>query len=332
MNVTFFMGAGASVVAGLPTTVELLQKLKNNHNKDSIALLGLYPNSDIEHLLSDMEEFSRYESSLLNAVLASYTDRNLDRVKKDMDDIRGEIRHMLFKMFAVHDDSIERYRSAFRHIARMHQQSRVRIATTNYDMLVEEACCKEGIGITDGFSSRAGGLRPFWANDWKYVAEFVELVKLHGSLNWRQRPDGIIRESNDFMPSEEQDLLIAPTLGNKNYEKSTIFGALFKRFERMLSDTDVLVAIGTSWRDTEIVGQIKKRLDANMKILTIGPSANSITSGVFGKTTPLHLVDDRIEMRVTVAATGIYTLNERFDKRVAKAISHAIEIIHDTSP
>ena len=39
-------------------------------------------------------------------------------------------------------------------------------------------------------------------------------------------------------------------------------------------------------------------------------------------------MDDRIEMKGTVAATGIYTLDERFDKRVAKAISHAIEIIY----
>ena len=315
------------MVAGLPTTVELLQELKNNHNKDSIKFLELYPNSDIEHLLSDIEEFSRYENSLLNAVLASYAGKNLDRVKKNMDGIRGEIRHILFRMFSVRGNVAEGYRSAFRHIARMHQQSRVRIVTTNYDMLIEEACCKERIGITDGFS-QTGDLRLPWANNWEYAAESIELVKLHGSLNWRQRPDGIVRESSDFMPSEEQDLLIAPTLGNKNYEKSTIFGALFKRFERMLSDTDVLVAIGTSWRDTEIVEQIKKRLNANMKILTIGPSANSIASGVFGKTTPLHLVDDRIEMKGTVAATGIYALDERFDKSVAKAIPHAIEIIH----
>ena len=331
MNITFFMGAGASVIAGLPTTVELLQELKRNHSNDAIRLLELYPNSDIEYLLYDIEEFSRYENSLLNATLASYASRTLDEIKKNMDDLRREILHILFRLFAVSDGNIERYHSAFRHIAKTRQQSHVRIVTTNYDMLIEETCHKGGIAITDGFRLQVGGLRARWADDWEHVTESVELVKLHGSLNWRQRSDGIVKESSDFKPNEGQDLLIAPTLGNKNYDKSTIFTTLFERFKRILGDTDALVAIGTSWRDKEIAEQVKRRLNTSIKILTIGPSADSIASNVFGETTPLQIVDGRIEAKRMMAATNIYTLDEPFDKNVAKAIPHAIKTMLNIS-
>ena len=331
MNVTFFIGAGTSVIAGLPTTVELLRELKSSHSNDSVKLLESYPNSDIEHLLHDIEEFSHYENSLLNSILASYANRNLDAIKKNMDEIRKEIRHILFRLFKVNDDNIKKYRSAFQHIVKLQQQSHIHIVTTNYDMLIEETCHKEGIAITDGFSFQAGGLRARWTNDWRYESGSVELVKLHGSLNWRQRPDGIDRESNDFMPSEDQDLLIAPTLGNKNYNKSTIFSALFEQFKRILDNTDVLVAIGTSWRDKEIVEEVKKReSNAEMKILTIGPAANS-TSKVFGQTTSLQFVDGKIEREKMVPATYIYTLNEPFGMDVAKAIPHAINLMLNIS-
>ena len=131
------------------------------------------------------------------------------------------------------------------------------IFTTNYDRVIEEYCRHQSIPYIDGFA-RDPTAEEFEWNPVEFEKkqqgiDSIKLFKLHGSLNWRRRIDGVPvkigteektrRDSKRF----HENILIYP--GEKSEPHTEPFITLHKLFQKYFLDSDVCVFIGFAFRD-----------------------------------------------------------------------------------
>lgn len=141
-----------------------------------------------------------------------------------------------------------------------------RIATLNYDLGVENAAERAGRVLTDGIAEWTGGL------DWSWgEGGDVQLLKLHGSLNWALR----MMELASCVPPGEtrfEHVLVGDSLRDPEYfdprnglaTPGLVFGARGKlrpdgpflamlvELSRWLKSTERLIVVGYSFRDRHI--------------------------------------------------------------------------------
>ena len=284
-----FLGAGASVIAGLPTTEMLMTdlKIKHQHNPDYPFLAG-YGKFDVERLDAEIETFLDYkDTTILNYEISAQSEKmTLNKFKENLKQLRVDIRDLLFEKLVLTRDKLNLFQQAFEPLLQPPIDIQY-VFTTNYDMLVEEACSNMGIGVIDGFRKRENDLRASWSNYWEPKKDVIQLLKLHGSLNWwrDQKNGNVFKESTVSMHTHDNDILERPTLVRKSYD-DPVLRQLFERFKKALRDVDFIIAIGTSFRDEIIVGQIHKHLRNNAMLYVLSPDAKRDTSRAFGKFTP----------------------------------------------
>lgn len=155
------------------------------------------------------------------------------------------------------------------------------IITLNYDTLVETAARSIDVALSTGAEEWDAGLR------WTFPASYVPLLKLHGSVNWR--------ESRAIEPTwqiprvglYELDDPAAPA-PNGRIDANLVFGggnklrpdgpwpALFTAFGDLLESAEVLVAVGYSFRDIHVDLAIRRwaAMDVRRKIINIDPFPN----------------------------------------------------------
>ena len=158
---------------------------------------------------------------------------------------------------------------------------KIMIFTTNYDRVIEEFARRqsEQFLLIDGFRSEHNQEYVFDSN----VSEHndlgskhpIFLYKLHGSLNWVKGDDGRIQrisvETKLDLPNE--NLLIYPTLSPKEDADTEPYLTLFKKFETNMEKADMLIVIGSSFRDREITNKISEQfVDRKKKLIILSPT------------------------------------------------------------
>jgi hypothetical protein len=131
----------------------------------------------------------------------------------------------------------------------------------NYDLLVETALEKMGVGYFDGF---VGALRARFRTDLveatpadsgEWLPSFlVRLWKLHGSVNWAWETDGRSDVSRLGAPVETGTVAaIYPSDTKYDESRRVPFVVLQDRFRRALYTPESLVLVmGYSWRDEHL--------------------------------------------------------------------------------
>ena len=284
MTSALFLGAGASVIAGLPTTSMLMDELKTKHQMNpDYSFLTEYNGSDVEILDAEIETFLNYKDTkiLSHKISAQGTSGTLEDFKKNLKDLRVDIRNLLFEKLSPEQDQIDLFIQAIKPIMDLSINIQY-VFTTNYDMLVEEACSYMGIGVVDGFRRSNDDLRAVWSNYWEPRQGAIQLLKLHGSLNWRRgQGTNVLKETTVSNHAPDDDILVRPTLIRKSYDHPVLC-QLFERFTNALQDIDAVIAIGTSFRDKAIVEQLGRHLDRQV-LLAISPDAPQDTPNAFAQ-------------------------------------------------
>lgn len=172
------------------------------------------------------------------------------------------------------------------------------IVTLNYDLMVEKAAVEAGRPFTTGATEWDGGLRWF-ADD--LGDGVLPLLKLHGSLNWRETRV-VVGSPLPIVGFEEVDgsgLGVGKNL--KRLDEPAIFGlsgkmspsdpypALRSEFDRMLEDVELLVVIGFSFWDAHVSAPIRRwlALDKRRRIAIVDPYFDS-------STTPIRVLVDAL--------------------------------------
>ena len=179
------------------------------------------------------------------------------------------VRNHMFNTIRIDPKRFIEYERMFAQLREFVGNEHMTVVTTNYDMLVEECCSNSNIKVADGFTRGPHSLRGTWPGPFFADGYYIQLVKLHGSLNWRENSDGKILSENTVGSHDSiHDVFVAPTPNEKNRADAP-FNELLKQFENVLYDLDLLVVIGFSFRDETLREMIKKKADDGMRVICI---------------------------------------------------------------
>jgi hypothetical protein len=157
------------------------------------------------------------------------------------------------------------------------------VYTTNYD-LVLETHWQGGVHINDLWVNRSG---VEVLDVTKKEGEIVDLIKLHGSLNWFKVEGGDIVKLESYKRKFAKKRVRGDVMIYPIYQKDLYLYPwfdLFKRFKEDLDDTKNWVAIGYNFNDEfirNIVHEIMEK--GGHRLIVVSPHANEIIKEKFGK-------------------------------------------------
>ena len=343
MKTALFLGAGASAFVDLPTTKKLMGRVRkradgvrvDGRSLSNITKLIVTNNdyTDVEKLYDGIDRMSRIRHDIPNlgpifGVLHG-SDSIFKRTLDELGDVRSVIRDVLLESFSIKSD-------AHNPIVQMHDMVRsvindggtdeLLVFTTNYDTVIETYAHMVGLEIVNGFTD-GGHLSMVWADNWNHSTDkpSLYLVKLHGSINWYEDADGNIVEAAGIPQRDaDHDIMIAPTEGSKDYGRKP-FPALMQRFKESLRDVDVLLAIGFSYRDEEIVNIIKDRLDDGMALISFSPDAAADIHRVSDADVVTILTDSPV---IKTAGAGIALIDREFGPETINDVRPLLEVAY----
>ena len=310
LKIALFLGAGASVSFGKPTTSQLKDTLLKKYTSQSFhnfilrSFLKVPEYTDIEYVLQSITELvestEKIENkyfSMLSKERNSYnhtmmihngTSYTYDDFINEVRDVYVTLKKEVFTNYSwkhtnLEDSSLDAiYDFLFTIFG--DTSDGVDIFTTNYDQAVEVYCArKQNLICIDGFQHDRGTSKTIWAGgDYGYYgknesATNVRLYKLHGSLNWKEHTiHKFIKTDEETIsddPKIKENLVIYPTLSPKNGKNNEPYKTILSAFDQYMQKADVCVVIGFSFRDEHIKEIFERCYDKQKKIIVISPSA-----------------------------------------------------------
>lgn len=285
-EVVFFLGAGASVKAGIPTTYSFVQEfrdlIKNNPEKrDDIEIIITTLETfkgrkiDVEDLLEILTKLKDKDQETLlgffkdcKYILKGHPEKEplIDDLKNFIR-IKGDIPEKKIDYLEPLRESIEKPKS-------------LDVISFNYDTCIERFCEKYGLNCQDGFDDKWNP-KTFEKEDTD-----IRLYKLHGSVLWYQdekrdyRKESIFTENTKIILSggkKAENLMLYPM------QKMDYVGPLLElliEVKHLLESESCkfLVVVGYSFRDshiTEILWDAAK-INKNLHLIFIDPKAYEI--------------------------------------------------------
>lgn len=152
---------------------------------------------------------------------------------------------------------------------------RLSIVTTNYDTLFEEAADALNFTVFDGFSFTSKPRFDVDLFDWflvkpisnvksdkvEYKKSVINLLKIHGSLTWKQEKEEIIRcdKNPDLTP-----IMIFPSSNKYSHSYEKPYFELLSKFQDLLKMPNTLfVTTGFSFADNHIAKMITQAIKSN---------------------------------------------------------------------
>ena len=283
-NIGFFFGAGTSCAFGLPNIISLTTEVETNLDDDKKSEF----NKAKQCLIDTLGKTTRSVEDILNYV-RQIRDLTKGKANKEFEGISGEMAEkldvaicrniyeiiktreecaditVLQKFFAWYDTSNRNYVKE--------------IFTTNYDMLLEKAMEANYIPYFDGF---AGSYEPFfWPESIErfisvseLTGKWIRLWKMHGSLNWEQKPASMSGEARIIrrgkIDNPENELLIYPSKEKYDLSRKQPFIAYFDRLKNYLLNGELLfVSSGYSFYDQHINDIIFNCLRQNARLYMV---------------------------------------------------------------
>ena len=150
----------------------------------------------------------------------------------------------------------------------------VNIFTTNYDMLLNDSFKENGINYNDGFTiDKTFDIDTYLViptiediNGNLEMLDNFNLIKLHGSKDWKISDDKVDEQIIKFIDNEEKDFIgIMPS--HQKYQEilfSHTYYELLNLFSsKLLRSNSVLFVLGFSFRDQHILKLVEKALRRN---------------------------------------------------------------------
>ena len=290
-GMAFLIGAGCSMCAGLPLTKELTDKVLGDAEVDCLSKNILASVRDIFSEAADAH-IEDYLSEIVD--LLAITDRRAERgvnnnavavkdaqyTSVDLRKASNQIKRSIARAIQV-KVNISTHQ-AF--VASVHRPVRVGRPTSaqpvdylvlNYDTIIEDALALGHIPYADGLY---GGATGWWdPNTFEAPGLSARVIKLHGSIDWRQFPDEQsprrIGPSIAIPGAVDLPVLIWPSSNKYQEAQLNPFAQLLDRARRAIRPTagaqHLLVVCGYSFGDSHINLEIDNALKASEGKLTI---------------------------------------------------------------
>ncbi len=290
----WLFGAGISKAAGIPLMAPLTTRIQAKaigtvHKPVIDALFAELPEkSHIEHLLSHLGDYAALaERAKLDEVTIggtkiqtkALTDAHVDVVKWIAETVRWGYR-------AAQDEQPESIGEPGRSIVNIDEhkafiqalfkttqaglqdrRSAVRLFSTNYDTLLEDALALCSVPYWDGFTGGAVAFRSFnFGKSEPDITYRAHVIKLHGSSDWHLGEDGRVWRvrDGDTYPEKAAKVLIHPQSTKYLATQRDPFAAQFDLLRRSLATTsdNVFAICGYSFGDDHINQELEFALAA----------------------------------------------------------------------
>jgi hypothetical protein len=206
-DILFFLGAGASIDAGLVGVVELKHKfmtwLEKNSKSEHLSLQEKRSDKnpvDIEFLLETVEKIENkdedplpdfYENKLLKLEKnGSYN--SIMKIKKDLSTMIKRFIKTYFSQTNIQTDYLQCIKD-------LKYSRPLHIFSTNYDTCIEQLCKKNDLQLIDAFDPNL----KLQKREYEKQNVDVILYKLHGSITWHRTEKGDYARS-DIIPTTDE--------------------------------------------------------------------------------------------------------------------------------
>jgi hypothetical protein len=312
-NQSWLFGAGISLDAGIPLmwplTDRVLARARTEGDPNDIKVLEfvisqLSEDSHIEHILSQLGDHraiadrSKNKSVTFDGV--TLTVSNLDELHQRIltwiaETIRWGYRSAkpdgtpeeigTFENRIVVIDNHSAFVSALFNRSQAgvaERRKAVRLFTTNYDTLLEDALALGSFSYWDGFSGGAVAYRSHrYGDEGPDLRDRAHVIKLHGSTDWHLGEDDRVWRvrDGDQYPKKVSRVLIYPQSTKYLATQRDPFAAQFELFRRSLGsrEENVLATCGYSFGDEHINQEIElalKRPDNKTTVLAFAQKIN----------------------------------------------------------
>lgn len=336
VEVSFFLGAGASKPFGYPTTKDFMEnfrKARISQNQKSIfnGILEGDKIKDIEHVLEFLDAVVNFQNNDLvksiyskNTMVINMQNKSFgfDQFVTLCSGLKERIVQSVYKEYQADPTKIKEIRIAydelFEAVSFVFPQKEFIIYTINYDKVIEQFTAEDNrLTLVDGFTYDENKRRKYWNHEQEFSKRdnnemYVKLFKIHGSLDWRitQGNEIVCVDTEELCPDSKvfkSNLVIYPA--QKSYDKEEPFKTLYGYFRNNITNSDIVIIIGYSFRDppiNEIIANFVKK--PHKHIIVLSPSAESnlktnflpfiegqITAGQTKRIHPLNLLFGPIE-------------------------------------
>lgn len=318
-NINLFLGAGASLSFGFPTTRLFIEDFKQvvGKNPEAELLEAIMKNSsfvDAEHVLQFLDTLESLKSlRRAEDFFRSYsTGVNLHTRQVnflELLDVSARLRDKLiddiYRQYEFDDNRIDlicrTYKPLINLLYSYKGVSELSIFSTNYDCSIENLCYNSSsMKLIDGFIDKntseelglAMRLRPeeygWYPNIFDEEVKGdskIKLYKLHGSLNWRVRyDDKIVKIAPEQRIGEskqyKKNLVIYPA--EKVKPEIDPYKKLHELFVKSYTESEITIFIGFAFRD-EYLNSIFRQAPESKKIIIISPHASELTKSTLNK-------------------------------------------------
>jgi len=319
-KIALFLGAGASVPFGKPTTKQLKIQLSEKYKHEPhvgvtpsqfylYSMISFSTFEDVEHILQcvkDIDDFfsnSEYGGKYLLEAQYRYQHPNrpwtLNNLTENIKEVRTMIEDDVFRNYSwnhSYDQALVGILDKLFGVIRKHSRE-IHVFTTNYDAAIEEYCGKMEYRCIDGFTLNEYSNRRIWSGKYSYPPnedqKNILLYKLHGSLTWKMHKQHGIEATKEEGKSRDlnyiENMLVYPTVSPKSGEEIEPYKTIRDEFKKFMDVADVCIVIGFSFRDEHINAIFSEFFKRGKKILIISPSAEkNIYGNLLKKDLPVN--------------------------------------------
>lgn len=234
-------GSGATISFGLPSMWDLNEELKEKIEGFDAENDNLEIELGKEKYQEQMPQIKKVIWKKINGADISVLERI---ISNNTDEFNG-IKILIEKFIEPHPKVVN-------------------IVTTNYDRVLEYVMSYHNIPYTDGFNGKV--LSIFDESKFK-DKEIVNLVKVHGSLNWFD-VDGEIRFLSSIS-KDEAPKIIAP--GKNKYQEaySSPYRELIQKADDLIKTASSFLVVGFGFNDEHLTPKIKAKVKKGTPIVLI---------------------------------------------------------------
>ena len=241
-------GSGATILYGLPGMSDLVEVLRP-YIGDEIA-----EDADLETELGKLEDDSQIDKIRIDVRKAVF--------KKDMMCLEKSIKDS--RHFSAVIKMVRKFYKAHPH--------RVDILTTNYDCVLEYALSGANYDFTDGFTGRP--LSTFTQKHFEKESNIVNLIKVHGSLNW------FFDSSNRLLclPCKYEvpaltPVMILPSYGKYRESYQEPYRTLITKSDEIIGKARSFFIVGFGFRDDHITPKVEEKIESGTPLVILTKKA-----------------------------------------------------------
>jgi hypothetical protein len=291
VEIMFFLGAGASIHAGLKGVVALVDDFLNylgketNEYKIAFTIVGLLQEwkkdnkidreIDLEILLEAIEKLENIKHDYIKYFFKDLTLEKTFELNQEIL-LSKKLKEFLINSFTKNLQSVEYLKPMLDFL----DHKPLDIFSTNYDVCIEKLCSITKKICIDGFDESNWNLDIF-----NKKRQQINLYKLHGSVTWFRNEKGEIKKNVMFTSDNNKTEMIS---GEEWVPLILYPGKKLSYFEPVIDLLSVLktktraadycFVIGYSFKDDHLVKLFKYASEINNKLIIflISPSAYSI--------------------------------------------------------